>query len=376
MSPEEQSPLLNALSFDDLKNYADPNSQLARVQKFKFATVQNSLRGIIKAFLSPTRLKQHLYIIGGSERIAMLIWGLTHSIPETLLPGLTFTTYEHDPDKSNETIVGTITSDALVIPDRAKIRITITPSYSSYTNTTVDEYVSFAVDCLIQHGNGHSPQLNALVKQAEEKNITTVEEFMELFQQFTAKKDPSQLIRDLINALLRSDWSQVARICNEFTALFPPEDSEAVWSSLFQSLSEEPLICEHILQDWNTYTWLFSGLAATIALPNADTLDLWLSGSWDNLRMLLSLDVPENWRREAVALTLLSPKQSRSNMVEVVQEHKQLVTDVLQQFVIEPEEELCLTSCMPGNPIKIGRKNTCVQFLSIPAGYTPKPRGD
>ena len=66
---------------------------------------QYYLPSLLEAYLSRHE-GQHLYISASAEDAAVLIYGLTHTLPACLLPGLTFSTYEANPDQAPQQIVG------------------------------------------------------------------------------------------------------------------------------------------------------------------------------------------------------------------------------------------------------------------------------
>jgi len=79
---------------------------------FDFTNLQEHLQFAIEVFLTST-IQHHLYIVGSSEQTAMLIWGLTSTLPPNLVAKLSFSTYEPDVSKCREVIIGTTTAQNL-----------------------------------------------------------------------------------------------------------------------------------------------------------------------------------------------------------------------------------------------------------------------
>jgi len=329
-----QSPLLNRLSL---------NAMQQKEQCFNFVEIQNHLRSLILAFLAPSRLQQRVAIIGTSYQIVALIWGLTHSIPKTLLSSdFTFTTYKYHTDRSHETIVGTTTIHELDSDNYSEPTVKYMPEPQPHPTTSfaaeVANFVEFAVQCLVQTSNGRSSQLENFVKQGEKANITSVKEFIILFKEFLVQEKLPPLADALAHALMSNDPLAVLRLCNELTKLFPPIGNERAWYDLFQSLSEASLR-ERIIEHKETHQWLLGSLAT--ALPGStEHLSFWLSGSWKDLAQFLALDLPERWHKEAIAVTLLASRWTQMNLTaDLIIMYQRFFTEVLQQFVIEPDEK-------------------------------------
>ena len=68
--------------------------------------VNNYLPLVIQAYLELGD-EQKLYIAGTADQVALLIWGLAHSLPRTMQRNMTFSTYEQDVLKASVRIVGT-----------------------------------------------------------------------------------------------------------------------------------------------------------------------------------------------------------------------------------------------------------------------------
>ncbi len=78
-----------------------------KVERIKFAEVEEHLPFIIQAYLT-RKAGQRLYIIAESaDKVASLISGLAFCLPRNLVDKLTFSTYESDVTKATTDIVGT-----------------------------------------------------------------------------------------------------------------------------------------------------------------------------------------------------------------------------------------------------------------------------
>jgi hypothetical protein len=368
----EQSTQLALLSLDDIEQ---------KELEFDFAEIQNHLRSLIHAFLAPSRLQQRVAINGASHQIAALIWGLTQSVPKTLLPSnFTFTTYEYNTDQSHETIVGTTTTHEPGLEGHSTLKVKYMPDPQPYPAeclaVEIANFIDFAVQCLIQTPNGRSSQLEDLVKQAERANITSVKEFITSFQDFLVKEKLPPLVDTLAHALMSADWLAVSQLCKELTRLFPPADNAKAWYYLLQSLSEAPLR-ECILGHQETHQWLLGSLAA-VSPEVIGHLSLWHSGSWKDLAQSLALDLPDEWHKEAIAITLLASKWSQMNLTaDLVTTYQLYFTEVLQQFVIESEEkylEAVLDFFQIWEPNNPAQKSRLCTILINTEGSSPETR--
>ncbi len=356
---EVQSTQLGELSRDDLAN------KIVK-QRFHFATVEQHLGILIKAFLSSASLRSQVQITGSSENILKLLWGLTHSIPKTLLSDITFATYECEPAKSHESIVGIINSHELLHPDATETTVDISPPRQLSTDISVDEYVSYAVRCLIESDDGQSAKLNGIVNQAEKRNITTVKAFLELFRKLTVRDKLTQLIDDLRTALLQSNWSAMSQLCHKFTLHYPPATHKNAWNILFRTFSKEEALCQQLMKQRAACEWLFSGLV--LAAPEMiDHLNPWLSGSWSNLEVFLSLDLPAAWHVEAIIATLLSPKWVQTQSTALIEKYEPVFAEALQLLASEAEEvciETLLDFFSPWEPDNVLKNQLCTQLIN------------
>lgn len=185
---------LKPLSLDDL-------DVAARGQKpaFDFFTVEDALRRSICAFLAPNREQQRLTIDGHSAQIAAVIWGLTHSIPTSLLPDLTFTTYEDEVQKCKATIIGTVSADKLASPVTTPpdLQFHTQPlSYRSDLDADIASFAAFAVSCL--QNNARASDLTQLISEAEaEQSSASVEAFIKRFKAYQAEKERTRALEEL-----------------------------------------------------------------------------------------------------------------------------------------------------------------------------------
>ena len=160
--------------------------------------VKDELSFVIQAFLS-LKPGQKLYIAGPPERVATLIWGLTHSLPRPFQRAqkLTFSTYEQDVTKAAARVIGTC--QPMVTHQNAPVRQQqLLPvdslsgrgsalaldcygsdqhsrfKHSPLEQGTVEqkeiaEYASFATECLV---SGNKQRLDNLLNSANEGDVT------------------------------------------------------------------------------------------------------------------------------------------------------------------------------------------------------------
>lgn len=174
----------------------------AAEQAFDFYTIEDALRRVIQAYLAPNRLRQRVLITGTSEQVAALIWGLTHSIPATLLtPEFTFTTYERPARTGSETIHGLFNGYKLPAEDWPSPNFLDEPQKypEKGTESAIAAYASYALNCLQEtmrtgSTNGRSPKLDRRIEQAIALQTSTVEDFVRDFIPIQAVPPPVAVI--------------------------------------------------------------------------------------------------------------------------------------------------------------------------------------
>lgn len=334
VTEEEQPLLLPLLPLAYVKKHGAK-------QNFHFEEIRQPLLEIIMVFLSRAGEPQRLFIDGDSEHIAMLIWGLTHSLPITLLPPkFTFSTYEDDIDRSLETIIGTITANKLLAPNHGSPHMEYDPPPQRISDSQLEvdiaKYAEFAVRCLVETSDGRSQQLDHLVENAERVGIKTIEAFMQLFLQIY--EQPKVLINNLIRAIRSGERTTITDLCNKLTTLFPPDTNHDVWDLLLRSLSQKDIYML-VMRHWPLRKWLLSSLAVISPQPQNKDIYPWLVVSWDMLDELQTLDLPYKWYKLAIRTIILEPvQQMPSNGIEIFKKHQRGFIEVLQRFVTKPEE--------------------------------------
>jgi hypothetical protein len=156
--------------------------------------LQDAMQLALAYFLQPSSSKG-LYLSGSSEAIATIIWGITQSLPRTLLRGITFSTYDHNPTASKVTVTG-IFSEQYVPPlfsGTAFINVdTTSEPLSMLVAAPVRRYIDFVVYVL---GQRHLQALKddplyRFIALAERQPIHNTTELFTLFQR-TFHKQPS-----------------------------------------------------------------------------------------------------------------------------------------------------------------------------------------
>lgn len=201
---------LRQVKRDELQStYQYPVQQLKEVEGY--------LEFVIEAFLS-LQPEQKLYIAGEPERVATLIWGLTHSLPRPLqrAQNLTFSVYEQNVTKVAARVVGTchpmvghqnayLRSQQLLPAESFSGRgpalaldcYTRPPSHLE-PRTDIAKYAQFATQCLT---SGKKQSLDNLLASANESNVTNTGKLMLIFKVYR-KALQEGLTPDEITSLL------------------------------------------------------------------------------------------------------------------------------------------------------------------------------
>ena len=142
---------------------------------FNFAQISEQLKNMLLLILS-RGLPAQIYATGHATFTAMLIYGITHCLPLTLLPGLTFTTYESNVSEMEATIVGTISGADLQDATSLKLQ----PSApTGPLSQDIQHYVMNAVNCLL---TGKMAKLTKLIDEAEKHGYATTDDLIELYK--------------------------------------------------------------------------------------------------------------------------------------------------------------------------------------------------
>jgi GTPase-associated protein 1, middle domain/GTPase-associated protein 1, N-terminal domain type 2 len=161
---------------------------------YDISTLEDYLPCIMQAFLTPEEV-QKLYIVAPARQVATLIWGLTHSLPLSLLKQFTFSTYEHDPKNASMRIVGTCHpyteqetsfSHQNLSTDYYNEKGLVLNWYAGKCpEVTLKEditlYAQFAISRLSERN--FSP-LNEIIALAEQRNIDKIDLFLSIYEYF------------------------------------------------------------------------------------------------------------------------------------------------------------------------------------------------
>jgi hypothetical protein len=190
---------LPKLPYDNLLAYA----QIARPLP-ELAFVSDKLSPLLQQILAsdlPTRINA----FGISSLIAALIYGLTHSLPMTLLPHFTFNTYEYSEEErqeeSQEFFIGTTTLKELTGDSALKVEPVRKSHQSERPNTPEElQYVTLVKDCLLSNQPEKQRKLARTLTDIERQNAGK-RQLIELFQ-FRFHLTPLQPAQ--LSAILRS----------------------------------------------------------------------------------------------------------------------------------------------------------------------------
>lgn len=168
---------LEALPYSKLRELVDTSSAT-----FDFTPLWEQLVFTIQVFLAQG-VPHHFYVFGHSDRIAALLWGLTHSLPLAMLRDLTFSTYEYDIAKYEAVFVGTLMANDLPATYYNEGYLTVnvdTGRCSPFkTNEELEKYARYAAECLLRR---NTFELDSLVAEADKREIASTEEFINLYK--------------------------------------------------------------------------------------------------------------------------------------------------------------------------------------------------
>jgi hypothetical protein len=155
------------------------------LKHLNFTQVKEALACVIQAYLicAPG---QHIYIAAPAEHVAILVAGLTLSLPRQLFAGLTFSTYESDVlSKDQVQLVGTCripSSDGVVskkreLPDACYKQGLVINCYSKEqphftAPADIVAFAEYAKDCLVNDDMTALKQLRTRAEKLEDLDIT------------------------------------------------------------------------------------------------------------------------------------------------------------------------------------------------------------
>ena len=157
-------------------HYSDLYAHVIHSQTtFNLAPISEQLQDLLLLILCQG-LPQRIIVRGQSIFIASLIYGLTHTLPMTLLPRLTFTTYESEIQGDEFIIMGTISGVELQNATGLQVQPTL-PMGQGWTD--VQRYVVTAVNSLI---DGNTDKLYKVIDEIERHDQATTDDLIGLFK--------------------------------------------------------------------------------------------------------------------------------------------------------------------------------------------------
>ncbi len=181
-----QQLLLDPIPEQRLFSRETPAWQIASMDNFRA-----SLWLALAHFLRSSSLRQ-LALCGSSESIAALIWGVTQSLPLTLLTGMTFSTYTDGRDTGEETIAGFF-SERFLPPGEGSFNVdTATALPRPKVEGMVEQYIKFAITELcrrMQVPQQRGDQLASFIEQADKQNVRDGATLLRLFQTYQRERE-------------------------------------------------------------------------------------------------------------------------------------------------------------------------------------------
>ncbi len=288
---------------------------------------------------------------GHSTLIASLIYGLTHTLPGTLLPNLTFTTYESTVQESEFLITGTINGTEL----QDLTRLQVQPDQAAGPlSEDIQRYVTVAVSSLV---NNNMEKLNRLIDEIDRRDHASVDDLIELFKrrfrfgELTLKQlgdimlHPADNVEDLLDPAFQTEAAQLL--------LTYPDYWEPRGKEVFQKVKG----------------WLAPGAKTTLNEQTREALSRCLNGMAEYLFSIIRKELAQGTMpRQSIAILgviahpSINPDLYLRMLTEFAQEplHRQITSDGLWPF------HLWLLSCanlMQPRPTR----EQMLPWLSIPS---------
>lgn len=350
---------------------------------------------MLAAILS-TSHESHIFVAAPSKLVALCVYGLTRTLPASMLETLTFSTYEHAPLESPARIVGTVpdTEDHELPPtcyDGAGVGI----NYYTGTKTSLDQnipFVDFAMQVL-SSGNfgplddfratwqrlglrdnslidvvyrlGRGPDaitkdeaIKALQDSALASWVCTRTEYQHLFLNWALEdvEFATGTFPRVVNALRQKPdhLNQIAKTIHEaglkalqegditrtrcaLEVMLPvasPASGQGIWNELLnRKLDPEALT-------WDMRSYLIPKFTRLRPLGNGQSLDTemsrWLKIPAEKLRTLLGMSLSQGYQ-VATCMELLKSTENLGAVAQALSANRPLAMVVLQQLITTPE---------------------------------------
>ncbi len=289
---------------------------------FNFAPVSEKLQNLLLLILNKG-LPSRITIRGHSTLIASLIYGLTHTLPGTLLPNLTFTTYESNVQESEFLIAGTINGAELQDLTRLQVQ---PEQVAGPISEDIQRYVTTAVNSLV---NNSTEKLYKLINEIERRDHASVDDLIGLFKlrfrfgELTLKQledimlHPADNVEDLLDPAFQMEAAQLL--------LTYPDYWEPRGKEVFQKVKG----------------WLAPGAKTTLNEQTREALSRCLNGMAEYLFSTMRTELAQGNmpRQSMVVLNVLAhpsinPDLYLRMLTEFAQEplHRQITSDGLWPF--------------------------------------------
>jgi hypothetical protein len=208
---DERSVTLPQLRLDDFKRWPGTLSE------HDVASVQQYLPWLIQAYLTLDET-QKIYIAAPNPQIAILLWGLAHSVPRTLQQTLTFSTYEQDVTKSSVRIACTSEPTVFLQGYSKSAQLLPTECYSGkgvafdcysgktsdlkYVSQEIVDYSLYATACLVQ---GRKKELDELLDTADRLETKDINGFLAFRKLYSSLTDDKALTPQEVTGLLGNE---------------------------------------------------------------------------------------------------------------------------------------------------------------------------
>lgn len=317
----DTSPLTLPLVSLELLQHEKGRLSEAQLDERSMPGIREDLKFVIQAFLS-LKPDQKLYIAAPPQRVALLIWGLAHSLPRTLqVDGdqhLTFSTYEQDVTRASMRVIGTCRSTAEAQNSSTRLQSPLPAECFSGQGLALDCYMNnpnrrhsqlplepdlaqYAEDAVDRLVGGKKQELDAFLKQADRMKINTKKSFMSAFFIEKYLREKGDLTEDLVLGILENEYLAMVWLPNEkvppciirraaenpqwWQTTGEPALKELLRSAAFNQGLKDVLasfaervanmVCEEMLADREMYSGPALKMLRTLADPSVDFTPWW-----------------------------------------------------------------------------------------------------
>ncbi len=237
---------LPTISYDYLLSCVKTTSK-----SFAFSIVGKELECLIQQILAE-HTPPRIYATGQPNLIAALIYGWTDVLPTNMLANLTFTTYDHNPQQSEELFVGQTTMQELI--GATGLHVQLEPATAPPLPLIELDYAKTAAQSLLNGNKEQLQRIESIVSSVEQRNQgkdKLISLFQRRFHRFPLDKeqlqdvltDPVQNAEDLLDPILQNEWANALLKPSEYWQ----NEGRILFQSRFNDLHRLPPAAQNAL---------------------------------------------------------------------------------------------------------------------------------